>query len=302
MNKILEALKNLLPSEQLTEVAGAVDGMLAEAKAELEAEFQSKLEEAYADASGEITKAEKIAETGYEEAYGIITDLRNRLEKQKEEFEQTLEEGYEEAYQLLLGERGKNDNKEVDIYDEYDKKLSEMKEYIVDKVDMFLQQKGAEIYEQAKRDVINDPRMAEHKVALDKIVDITANYLSGEEMAFATSNKLEERMKQLEELKGQMKIMEARNIRLSSQNTKLNENLRHQGDLLNEAKQYERKERSQKAKNVSGRGTSHSGKTEVIAEYNEEVSGNREDDTTLVESLGYDRNTLQTLAGTIKNK
>jgi len=130
-----------------------------------------------------------------------------------------LEEGYEEAYQLLKAEQNKNQQLEVEMYEEYDKKLSEMKEYIVDKVDQFLQFKGQEIYEQAKRDVLSDPRMAEHKVTLDKIVDLTSNYLSDEDFAGVTSSKLEETNKALEEMKGQLRIMEARNIRLSTEKT-----------------------------------------------------------------------------------
>ena len=178
MEKIVEALRKLLPENEINEVSSAVQQMLEQAKLDLETEFNEKLEEAYGDLSSEVAEAEKIAEAGYEEAYAIIADLRNRLEIQGEEYKAALEEGYEEAYEMLTQEKGKNQTLEVEMYEEYDKKLSEMKEYIVDKVDQFLQFKGQEIYEQAKLEIVNDPRMAEHKVALNKIVDITANYLS----------------------------------------------------------------------------------------------------------------------------
>ena len=72
-----------------------------------------------------------------------------------------------------------------------------MKEYIVDKVDAFLQYKGGELYEQARRDVLNDPAMAEHKVALDRIVDTVSEYISDEEYTLATSSKLEEAKKSI---------------------------------------------------------------------------------------------------------
>lgn len=303
MNKILEALKKLLPAEQLNEVASAVDEMLNEAKAELEAEFNAKLEEAYNELSSELAAAEKVAEQGYQEAYAIITDLRNRLEIQREEFEQTLEEGYEEAYQMLEAERAKNSSIEVDIYDEYDAKLNEMKEYIVEKLDQFLQFKGAEIYEQAKRDILNDPRMAEHKVALDKIVEVAQQYLSHENYTFATSSKLEQASKSIEDLKAQIKMMEARNIRLSHDNTKLNEAVRQQQELLAEGRSVEKKERTQKARTVSGRGTYAPKETVVIAEHNETPSSGKvaqETDATLLESLGTDLDTVNLLAGTKK--
>lgn len=276
MDKITEALKKLLPESEVNEVASAAKQMLENAKSELEAEYNSKLEEAYAELSGELATAEKTAEQGYEEAYAIIGDLRNRLEIQGEEYKEALEEGYEEAYQMLKTEKDKNQQLEVDMYEEYDQKLSQMKEYIVDKVDQFLQFKGHEIYEQAKVDILNDPRMAEHKVTLDKIVDLTSNYLSDDGLAAVSSSKLDEVNKTVNDMKGQLRIMEARNIRLSTENTKLNEAVRHSKDLITESRKEvsrakksevlnEQKERTQKASNVTGRGNKDDGT--VIAEY-----------------------------------
>lgn len=288
-NKIVEALKKLLPETEINEVAASVEKMLEQAKSTLEKEYNEKLEEAYSELSNELAESEKTAEKGYEEAYAIIADLRNRLEVQGEEYKGQLEEGYEEAYQLLKTEREKNGQLEVEMYEEYDKKLQEMKEYIVDKVDQFLQFKGQEIYEQARRDVLNDPRMAEHKVALDKIVEVASNYLSDDDFNVVTSNKLDAVAKQAEELKGQLKIMEARNIRLSTENTKLNEGLRQAKDLLTENTKTgtsekkekviaEQKERVEKVKNATGRGQVAEDNV-VIAEYN---NGNSDMDQLLV--------------------
>lgn len=302
MDKILEALKNLLPAEQLNEVSVAVDEMISEAKAELEAEFESKLNEAYSELSAELATAEKVAEEGYQEAYAIINDLRNRLEKANEEFEKELENGYQEAYDMLVAERAKNESLSVDIYGEYDQKLQEMKEYIVDKVDAFLQFKGTEIYEQAKRDILNDPRMAEHKVALDQIVEVASKYLSHEDYAFATSTKLESAQKNINDLQAQIKLMEARNIRLSHDNTKLNETVRQSQDVITESKNNEKNARTQKAKNVSGRGKVETETVEVIAEHKQQPAqkDNATEDTYLLE--GLDRETINLLAGTQKPK
>ncbi len=278
-DKIVDALKKLLPEDQITEVASAVSDMLETSKKELEAEYNEKLEEGYKQLSKEMSTAEETAYQGYQEAYGIIADLRNRLEMQRDEYNKALEEGYEEAYQMLLQERDKNNTLEVDMYEEYDKKLTEMKDYIVDKVDQFLQFKGTEIYEQAKRDVLNDPRMAEHKVFSDKIVELASKYLSDEDHALATSSKLDESRQLNEEMRGQLRIMEARNIRLSNDNTKLNETVRHAQELITEQKQVrteqkktkvitEQKERAQKGKNALGRGHTNTEEGVVIAEYN----------------------------------
>jgi hypothetical protein len=291
-NKIQEALEKLLPEDQVSEVTSAIQEMLKEAKTELETEFNNKLEEAYAELSKELKDAETVAEKGYTEAYSIISELRNRLEVQSEEYEAALEEGYEEAYQMLKDERSKNGNLEVSLYEEYDKKLAEMKEYIVDKVDQFLQFKGSEIYEQAKTDIMNDPRMAEHKNAFDKIVDITSDYLSDEDYAAASGAKLEESKKAIDDLKGQIKLLEARSIRLSTENTKLNEAVRSAHNVINEQKEVavvakkteivnEQNERVEKSKNVSGRGQLVAGEA-IIAENASDTS---------------DFNDLQVLAG-----
>lgn len=277
MDKIVEALKNLLPENEVNEVANAVGELLDQAKASLETEFNSKLEEAYAELTSELAEAEKIAEQGYEEAYAIIGDLRTRLEIQGQEYKDALEEGYEEAYQMLKSERAKNENIEVNMYEEYDSKLSEMKEYIVDKVDQFLQLKGSEIYEQARRDLVSDPRIAEHKVALDKIVNIASNYLSNDDFSEINAEKAEEATRQVEQLKGQMRILEARNIRISTENTKLNEAVRQAQDLITESRRVvtrerksnvlsEQKERTMKAQNVTGRGNKVVDQEVVIAE------------------------------------
>ncbi|MEI7486553.1 MAG: hypothetical protein WCJ72_03950 [Chryseobacterium sp.] len=277
MEKIMEAIKKLLPESDVKEVSSAINEMLNQATLDLEKEYNEKLEEAYTELSGELSNSEKTAEQGYEEAYAIIADLRNRLDIQGEEYKNALEEGYEEAYQMLKSERSKNGNIEVELYEEYDKKLQEMKEYIVDKVDQFLQAKGQEIYEQARKDVVSDPRIAEHKVALDKIVDIASNYLSDDESQNFSSAKVEEFQKQLEDSRGQLRIMEARNIRLSTENTKLNENVRYAKNLITEQKQAtssqkrsevitEQKARFEKAKNVTGRGQKVVDQEVVIAE------------------------------------
>lgn len=278
MDKIINSLKKILPEDQVSEVASAVSDMLAEARQQMEAEYNKNLEEAYQSLSAEVASTEKTAYQGYNEAYAIINDLQARLETQKQEFEKTLEEGYEEAYQMLLAERNSKNSVESDLYEEYDKKLADMKNYIVDKVDEFLQIKGTEIYEQAKRDLLSDPRMVEHKVALDKIVSIASDYLTEDEAFFATSSKLDEAKKSVDELRGQLRIMEARNIRLSTENTKLNESVKRATNMINESRSAasenrkakvltEQKERMIKSRSASGKGQLVTENVQVIAEY-----------------------------------
>ena len=301
MEKIVEALTKLLPEEAVAEVTEAVKTELETAKQSLETEFNTKLEEAYKELSEELKGAEETAIKGYKEAYAIITDLRARLETQQKEFETSMEEGYEEAYQMLQAEKSKNENLEVEMYDQFDKKLQEMKEYMVDKVDAFLQYKGTEIYESARKELENDPRTSEHKVALDKIVECVANYIGEEGTTATDSTKIEELARKVEETKAQVKIMEARNIRLSAENTKLTEAVRETQKVITESAKVEKKERVEKAKNAQGRGRAVS-ETEVVAEWTgDEPAKKTSADNTLVESIDPDLlRQMQVLAGTKK--
>jgi hypothetical protein len=297
MEKIVEALTKLLPEDSIEEISEAVKGELEKAKQEYEQEYNSKLEEAYAELSEELKNTEETALQGYQEAYAIIEDLRKRLEMQQTEFESTMEEGYEEAYQMLQTEKAKNENLEVEMYEQFNQKLSEMKEYMVDKVDAFLQYKGEELYEAARREIVNDPSMAEQKVVLDRVVECVSDYISNEDYAEVVNSKLDQAEKKIEELQSQTKILEARNIRLSTENTKLNETVRESKQLLTENKQ----ERVEKAKNAQGRGRTVND-PELVAEWSNNKSNNvkkEKVDTTLVEGVDPDYlRQMQVLAGT----
>lgn len=303
MEKIVEALTKLLPEDAVADVTEAVKTELEGAKQAYEQEYNSKLEEAYAELSGELKSAEETAIQGYKEAYAIIQDLRSRLETQQKEFESSMEEGYEEAYQMLLAERSKNENLEVEMYEQFNTKLQEMKEYMVDKVDQFLQYKGAEIYEAARAEVEKDPRVVEQKIALEKVAECVAEFIGDGSTSVSSNAKLEETNKAVETLKSQVKILEARNIRLSAENTKLNEAVRETQKVITESVKVEKKERVEKAKNVQGRGRAVND-PELVAEWkNNKVAEKKTDvDTTLVESLDPDLlRQMQVLAGTKNN-
>jgi hypothetical protein len=309
MNKVTEAineaLSKLVKPEDLKDVTSVLESLIDNAKTDLEKDYDAKLQEAYKELSTEMKEAETTAEKGYGEAFGVIQDLRNRLETQRAEFDSALEEGYEEAYQMLLAERGKKDSVETEMYDEYDKKLKEMKEYMFDKVDEFLQVKGKDIYEQARRDVMNDPRLAERAVTLNKVVETVADYISDEDYSRTNNAKMQENIKALDELKGQVRLLEARNIRISTENNKLTEQVRQGQEVLkehaNSAATDDKKARKEAAKNAAGRGSTATGDTVVLGESTDKVvEANKGDgkDNTLVESMSPDEwATMKTLSG-----
>lgn len=277
MDKITEALKKIIPDDQVNEVAKAVEEVMAEQLKTVEAEAQSKLDEAYQQFTEELQQAEAVAEQGYKQAYDIIQSLFKKLTEQKAEFEKALEEGFEEAFQEIEKEKGKNENIEVELYEEFDKKLKEMQDFMVDKMDQFLTLQEAEIFEHALRKVQNDPETAEQRVVVDKMAELLARYVDSDNLQCANSSKLEETQKAIEELKGQLRIVEARNVKLSAQNSKLNEQVREANELLTEATKVERKEKASKAKNASGRGQRVA--EQVITEFATTPSDNKKDAT-----------------------
>ena len=268
MEKLMEALKNLLKPEEVNDVAKAVHAMVAEAEQQIRDEYEAKLHEAYDKFSSDIQNANAEGEKGYTQAYEVIMSLQKRLDEQAEEYENQMEEGFEEAFQELQAEKAKNENIEVELYAEFDKKLNEMRDIMVDKVDNFLALQEAEIYDEAKRDILNDPRLLEHKVALDRIVSIVAENLSDDDISVAASSKLEQAYKAIEDLRGQMRVIESKNVRLNMQNSQLSEAVRAAKTKVNESVTLERKERASKKENVSGRGRKvmREGE-ELIAEY-----------------------------------
>ena len=254
MDKITQALKKILPAEHVAEVAKAVEAVMAERFEALEAEYQQKLDEAYEQLSAERKRDEVVTEAGYKQAYEIIASLMNRLDEQRDEFETALEEGFEEAYQELQKEKGRNGNIEVELYAEFDSKLNEMKNVFVDKLDQFLSLQESEIYEAARRDVLNDPRVLEQRVAVEKMAEILSDYITNDDYAGVASSKIEELSRQIEALRGQLRIVEARNVKLSAKNNSLSEAVQEARQMVTEAVKVDRRERTQRRGIASGRG------------------------------------------------
>jgi len=143
--------------------------------------------------------------------------------------------------------------------------------------------------------------MAEQKVVLDRVVECVSDYISDEDYSSVVNSKLTDAEKKIEELKSQTKILEARNIRLSTENNKLNESVRKAENVLNEQFKEEKKERVKKAENAQGRGRAVND-PELVAEWsdNKDLVNKKDNvDTTLVESLDPDfLKQMQVLAGT----
>lgn len=261
-DRVLEALSGLVPEESRDKVAALVTSLLDEAvdglRAQCETEYNAKLDEGYKIIAEEREKDWETAEAGYKQAYDIIADLRARLSRQEEEFEQTLEEEYEKAYQMILAERKKNEDLEATLYEEFDKKTASIKNYIVDKADEFLGKMGEEYYEMAMREVLNDPCLAEHRIAFEKVLDVAKDYISDEDIMLGTNSKMSELEQQVESLEVSKRQLEAKNMRILTENNKLHEYLKETKQLMESNLLIEQNERLEHASNVQGRGNASS--------------------------------------------
>lgn len=68
--------------------------------------------------------------------------LQERLDTIEAEYNAIMEEGYEEAYQIICDLRGKLKDQsqlELKLYNDYEARLAEMKEFMIYQVDQYLQ-------------------------------------------------------------------------------------------------------------------------------------------------------------------
>ena len=101
MERLLEALKKFIPSDQLREVEKAVEEMVAEVTAQIEeqkeAEKNAELEKAYDQLTEELATSEATTVEGYKQAYAYIQDQEIRLARLSEEKDNERDDGFTEA-------------------------------------------------------------------------------------------------------------------------------------------------------------------------------------------------------------
>jgi hypothetical protein len=250
-SKVFQALEALVPEADRTKLTEAVTEFLDTARSEIETEFNTNLEDAYKQIAAEKEADEKIAYKGYNEAAGIIADLKNRLEKQGEEYEAQMTESYGEWEEMLVAERKKNEELELTLQEAKEKEVSEVKTWLTEKIDEFLSVKEEELHEMAKQEVLNDPYMLEHKLAWDKVLNLASDWLSDEDYANVNASKAEDLQKQVNEAKHQVKMFEAKVSRLTAERDKLNEQVRASAQVITESNE---KVREEKRKTVEGKG------------------------------------------------
>lgn len=166
----------------------------------------------------ELSKAKATAEDGYKQAWDIIAKLQSQLEAVKNEGDTALEEGFQEAYEILAQERKLREQLEVDLYNEFDRKVNDIKNYMVDKVDMFL------------------------KVKFEELVDLgeveAAKRLKEWQEAFTAAELVEQAVTDGEGMpEVDVKVLQARVMRLNMENNQLREEVR-QLQAANNAKSF----------------------------------------------------------------
>lgn len=279
--KLMEALSGLLPENLQEKVTSTVASLIDEAVEGLKSEFETKLTESIAQVEAERAKDKETTQLGYQQAYEIIADLRNRLTLQKEELEQHLEEEYEEAYKIIVAEKAEKEKIYETVYAEFDQKLKEMREYMADMADQFLHEMGSEYLEEARKQLMTDPCLAEQRLAFDRILDVCEGYIAEEGGNYSSSQvkSLQERLEQIEAHKRQL---EAKNQKLVNENNTMKDYLRETREMIQEKVINEQKERVEVARKAEGRGNKvvQPEREVVIGEHQEPVTANKLDEQT----------------------
>lgn len=265
---VIKALSGVLPEDTVKTITETVQASFDEALSEIKSEYETKLEEAYADLESAKELSEQEAEQGYAQAYDLICEYKDRLTLQREELERQRDEGFQEAFEMLQEERNKNDELESAIYEEYEQKYADLKKWFVKKLDKFLPTQRDKYYESARKDLLNDPVFSEHRLAFNKILEASAEVLSDEDFAKAFKSKDDNLTNENEDLKKRLRILEGRNTRLATENNQLQESVRAIKTNINESTREERRVRIERAKKAESRGVIVEDKR-IIGEYEE---------------------------------
>jgi len=130
-------------------------------------------------------------ERKYDAQVSKIREVEHRVEESRVEHEKILEEGFQEAYEAI----------QVDLYYQFDKRCKEFQDFIVQKVDKFLDEEWKKIVEAGNQELTE--KFAAWRAALSacEMVDLAVG----------------------EAPQADVKALEARIVRLSVENQKLRE-------------------------------------------------------------------------------
>jgi hypothetical protein len=125
---------------------------------------------------------------------------------------------------------------------------------MVEQIDVFLAEQGEEYYEMARREVLNDPCLLDHRMAFERVLDVAKDYLSDEDIMLNTNTHVDELERRVESVQVAKRQLESKNMRLMTENTKMQEYLKETKELIEKNILNEQHARVESARNVEGRG------------------------------------------------
>ena len=273
-DQILEALAGLVPDVEREKLNSVVTSLVSNVKSE----YDARLQEAKNEMEAKRVNDWEVAKKGYAQAQEIIEDLRERLKLQAEEFKTEMNEEFSKAWNEILAERQKNLELEGRLYEQYNNRLKEGNEHIIDKLDEFLGEMGEEYYEAAKNEVLNDPCLAEHRVAFDKVLEIASRFVTEEDSLLNTNNRVEDLSRKLELAEAAKQRVESKAMRLMTENHQMQQFLKETKAIIEQNVLNEQNERLANARKVEGRGKT------VIEPEREVILGETVNSTATVET------------------
>lgn len=165
----------------------------------------------------------------------VIAGLEKQIQTMRDEFEVQMDEGYQEAYEMLCEERQIRELLEVQLYEEYDKRLKDMKTVVVDKVHQFLAHKWEEFAQAGMDELAHKLDIWRKAITPAEIVEAALEQgVFPQPPVDVPGDEWKNICNLVEHLKTQIKLLEARNIRLQVENAKLNEAVREMGEVMAE--------------------------------------------------------------------
>jgi len=198
----------------------------------------------------------------------MLQDTEARMERLKTEHQNEMDREFEVAYSKLRQEQEKNKNLSLEAHKQAEERFKQGYQFVIEKLDDYVHNHTAELMVEARRNVMSDPRILEHKLALDQILDIAASYMGEAGIGAASATKVKELSRKLKEMESHVQVLEHRNIRLSQRNSTLTEQVNKSKAVLNEQHKVERKEKARIAnESASGRGHRVLTDGKIIPEY-----------------------------------
>lgn len=248
--KLMEAIADLVPGDLKTELSHSIEEWASNVVAEIDAEYEAKFEEAQAAHDADLQAVKQKVLESYADAHQMLHELAQQKEDIKAEAKRVISEGFEEAFQMLKAQERNSEASELELYEEFDGRTGRIREFYVDKLNDYLNEKIPQIEEMVAHKVAASPAVSESTRVVERVLEAVSPMIAnGHRFA-----KADNTARQLAEAQARVRILESKNMKLGTEVKKLNEVARRSEELIRENVEAERRARREVARNAQSQG------------------------------------------------